>query len=280
MIKATIIQDSIAPSGERLTTYVLKFHRYILPQFNTHRALSRNAASSRAIPVKKIIAAVENDPAIPIHWGKNKPGMQATEELSPIEQELAVRSWLIARDHAVNAAKYMIENLNIHKQVVNRLLEPFSWSHVVLTATEFGNFYNLRFDEDPQPEIRELSKLMIRAQRESKPVKLYHGMWHLPYVTQKELNDYSLTDCQKMSVARCARVSYLNHDGSSPNPEKDFELHDDLLKNGHMSPFEHQATPLSGWWANFKGWKQYRKFIPNENRAAFDIYSLDEEVLK
>lgn len=269
MIQAQVILDSRSLTGARLTTFKLKFNRTILPEFNTHRAFSRNAASSRAIPVRKILDQVINDPAMPVHWGKNKPGMSASEELTGEDKEKAIKKWLEARDNAVNCAQQLME-LGLHKQVANRILEPFAWSHVILTLTEYSNFYNLRLDPEAQPEMLALANAMVKAHKESTPKTLQFGEWHLPLLLDSDKN-YNLETQKKISVARCARVSYLNHDGTNPDVVKDLELHDRLLNNGHMSPFEHQATPNNGWWGNFFGWKQYRKFLPNENRTGFDL---------
>lgn len=194
--------------------------------------------------------------------------MSAKVSLSDEDKNKALGIWLKNRDEVLKNVNDLTE-IGLHKQVANRLLEPYAWSHVILTATEFANFFNLRTDEGAQPEIKALANSMLIAYNESKPTKLSMGEWHLPYL---RFEDYSLNlETQKaLSVARCARVSYLNHDGTTPEIDKDLELHDRLLKYGHMSPFEHQATPNSGWWGNFKGWKQYRKYIPNENRDTFN----------
>jgi hypothetical protein len=154
---------------------------------------------------------------------------------------------------------------NCHKQIVNRILEPFQWMHVVVTSTEWDNFYELRDHPDAQPEIQVLAKVMRAAHDASTPTQLAEGEWHIPYVSTSEIVEYSVKDCLKFSAARCARVSYLNHDQSSPTPYKDIELHDKLVlsKPAHMSPVEHQAQSRidDKFYANFRGWKQYRKYL-------------------
>lgn len=282
MITAKIIADSISTKGVRITTMELNYPRFIHSEFMTHRQFSRNASSSRAIPVEKQIHQVFNTPATPIHWGKNQPGMQARKEID--FPTLAQDIWKYASELAVDRA-YELKDLDIHKQIVNRLLEPFQYIKVIVTATEYDNFFKLRCHEDAQPEMYELARCMKEAMEESTPKLLKHGEWHLPYVDfpgprGKEL---SLEKAIKCSVARCARVSYLNHDNSNPNIEKDIALADKLLEAGHMSPFEHQATPMdfakdtyalawekgvthkdrkdNFWSGNFRGFLQYRQLL-------------------
>ncbi len=286
-IEARVICDSVSPQGKRITTLQLKFHRFILPEFNTHRLFSRNASSSRAIPVAKMIEHVRNDPAMPIHWGKNQAGMQAREELTGSDVDAAKALWLEAAENATDVANAM-NNFGVHKQVVNRLLEPFQWIHVVVTATEWDNFFMLRDHPAAQPEIQELARLMKKAMNESIPKELVIGEWHLPYVTDKEVQDMIYTNqfnnAIKCSAARCARVSYIKHDGQLPSIEDDLELYNMLVtrpytdKRGttygdndpiHASPIEHQATPAeygSVHSGNFVGWIQYRKVFEEVNK--------------
>lgn len=261
--KAEIICDSMSPTGQRLTTFKLRFHRFILPEFNTHRQFSRNAASSRAIPVKKILEQVRLDPAMPVKWGKNQPGMSSSEELSDAEKEVCKQCWLNARDNAIATVRGLLDSVPLHKQVANRLLEPFMWSEVIMTVSnhpsQLENFFKLRRDGDnPQPEIKLLADLMKEAYDASTPQKLHFGDWHLPFISHTDLSKLGVTNAIKTSVARCARVSYLNHDGSNSDLSKDSALYESLKQNGHFSPFEHQAQPADGWWANFYGWKQLR----------------------
>lgn len=277
MIEAKIIADSIA-NGVRLTTMQLRFHRFILPEFNTHRVFSRNASSSRAIPTDKLVWQVGNITAYPVEWGLNKSGMQA-EGFADDEQDCR-DTWYDAAC-SMQGAVWDLQRHNIHKQVINRLLEPFLWTNVIVTATEWSNFFALRDHDAAQPEIRELARCMREAMDESNPVELSVGNWHLPYVNVDELVTYEFEDLIKCSIARCARVSYLNHDQSKPNIDKDIALADKLISMGHMSPTEHQATPMAGvpegeqWWreigvthqdykgqlwsGNLRGWIQYRQ---------------------
>jgi hypothetical protein len=170
-----------------------------------------------------------------------------------------------------------------HKQIVNRILEPFAHIKVVCTSTEWVNFFNLRLHEDSQPEIQALADSMSTVMRQSEPKELKLGEWHIPYV--KEDENMSWDDAIKCSVARCARVSYLNHDNSNPDIEKDISLHDKLVasKPRHGSPAEHQATPMmipkdyvitrlekgethiskngDKWSGNLRGFVQYRQLL-------------------
>ena len=265
-ITAKVTADSVSPEGKRLTTMVWRYPRFIHSEVMTHRIFSRNAASSRAIPVSKMIEQVQNDPAMPVFWGKNQPGMQAKEELPEMYAHAAKGLWLQARDEAVDYALELTQ-LGLHKQIANRILEPWMWMVTIVTATEWANFYHLRRHPDAQPEIKVLADAAYEAMTKSTPEPLQPEEWHLPYILAGEFaehgSDYEIL--RKLSAARCARVSYLNHDGTSPNIEKDLQLHDMLVKASHASPFEHQAKPLQGHHANFWGWQQYRSLIPNEN---------------
>lgn len=267
MINAKIIEDSVNIFGNRLTTFELIYPRFILAELNTHRMFSRNSSSSRAIPIIKMIKDILSNPATPVYWGENKAGMQAGEELKGIKLKLAKLIWRIASYNNILYA-YILYKLGLHKQISNRILEPWMYTRTIVSATEWDNFFELRCHPDAQPEIKELATLMRLEYNSSKPKLLRFGEWHLPYITAEERNTIPLKDCIKMSVARCARVSYLTHDGKTPNKNKDFELYERLVGSVpiHASPTEHQATPANGsfWKKNFKGWEQHR--IDVENR--------------
>lgn len=256
-----IVADSISESGKRITTFQLKYPRFIHAEIMTHRVFSRNSSSSRAVPVLRMIEQVRTNPAMPIHWGKNQSGMQAKEELSGIALDMAEDAWKNAAIEASIIADKMM-NLGAHKQIVNRILEPFQHMHTVLTATEFDNFFELRIHEDAQPEIYALALTMKQAMDNSEPRILKVGEWHLPYV--KETNMNSTLAC-KISAARCCRVSYLKHDGSNPSIDEDLALFERLVGSEplHASPLEHQATPENEYepvpHSNLKDWAQYRK---------------------
>lgn len=272
MIEAKIIADSVSPDGKRITTLQVKFHRFILPEFNTHRVFSRNFSSSRAIPTKKLLEQVRNDPATPVHWGANQPGMQAERELEGDELKNAKFAWTRAADSAALMAETM-SDLGAHKQIVNRIIEPYLWANGIVTSTEWDNWFELRAHPDAQPEIHELALRMQDAMAASTPRKLQIGEWHLPYITEEEMNDpfYQIEANKlsnmlaKISAARCCRVSYLKHDGSKANKDEDLALFMRLAgaEPLHASPLEHQATPSTynekHLWGNFFGWTQYRK---------------------
>lgn len=208
-----------------------------------------------------MIEQVRTNPAMPIHWGSNQPGMQADAELTDGALEMAKRLWLVAAQEAADTAVVMA-TAGLHKQVANRILEPFQWMHTIVTATEWDNFFHLRLSPMAQPEFRMLATLMNRAMKESTPVECER---HIPYVSEAELAE--LGDAQAaclISAARCARVSYLNHDGSFPTFEKDLELAKRLHTSGHASPFEHIAFAdpnPSARSRNFQGWTQFRAII-------------------
>jgi len=273
---AKILADSVSPDGVRLTTLEVTFPRIVLAEFNTHRMLSRNSASSRAIPVEKMIRMVQEHPYVPTHWGKNQKGMQADEEVSPSQQAAAREEWLNARNAAVTSASILSKD-GIHKQITNRLLEPFMWHTVIVTATEWLNFFHLRCHRDAHPEIRRAAELMRDAMNRSVQRVVNYGNWHTPLVEPGEAWDLEIAgvDVKKVSTARCARVSYLTHEGKR-DPQADVDMCDNKLSM-HMSPFEHVARPVDGkdldvrhpsiksFWGNFRGWVQYRKEIPNEH---------------
>lgn len=292
-ISATVVADSISESGQPITTFELEYPRFIHAEFMTHRQFSRNAASSRAIPIEKVIEQVENNPAMPIHWGKNQSGMQAKGEVGNIVE--ARLTWADAADAAIDDATALLE-CGLHKQIVNRILEPYQMIKVVCTATEYANFFYLRNHADAQPEIAELARVMMLAQAQSKPQTLKPGEWHLPYVDIEGYSEgvmhysvggelVSLEDAIKISVSLCAQVSYRKADESL---EKALKIYDMLvtMKPVHASPLEHIATPIrdeydindmqphtweegithidkncSLWSGNFKGWVQFRQLI-------------------
>lgn len=289
MIKVEIICDSIASSGVRLTTFVLTYPRFIHAELMTHRVFSRNASSSRAIPVKKSIQMVMDDPVIPLAFTKNQKGMQGGEVLDVEAHEAAVKAWLEGRDRAVEVANKLAD-LEVHKQYANRVLEPYAHITVVLTATDFDNWFALRCHPMAQPEICVLATLMWEAYSLATPDDLEDGEWHLPFINESVMEDTCAVatisgitwDSEslrgtilKRSVARCARVSYLNHDGTQSSLAQDIELYGRLLGSAplHASPAEHQAMACgdpdvrSG---NFRGWIQYRKTLKNENVEKFE----------
>lgn len=290
-ITAKIVADSISKNSPRLTTFQLKYPRFIHGEFMTHRDFSRNASSSRAIPVKRLIQDVMDDPAMPIHWGANQKGMQADKECDNFldlsypaitgKNFSSKDAWLKARDTAIAYAT-SFDNAGYHKQIVNRLLEPFCHINVICTATRYSNFFALRRHKDAQPEIRVLADAMWEAMEKSDPVFREPGSWHLPYVT---LDDWTGLQCRvcmihdlavdlgrRVSVARCARVSYLTQEGKEPSIEEDLKLYDRLVGSVplHASPAEHQATPISGDDLEDLGgnlgefWIQYRKTLSGE----------------
>lgn len=255
---ARVLLDSISEAGIRLTTLEVTFPRFVLAEMNTHRVLSKNSASSRAVPTSKFIQRVEEEPVIPVEWGRNQKGMSASEQLSDEDKVEAERAWLDARDCAVEQVQ-KLQHLGVHKQVANRLLEPFLWHTVIITGTEWRNFFELRCSPNAQPEIREAAVRMREAMKLSTPTLVKQGEWHMPLI-QPDERSLDLETLKKISVARCARVSYLTHEGKR-EIEKDLELYERLKQDRHLSPFEHVATPAvdGSFHANFRGWIQMRE---------------------
>jgi thymidylate synthase ThyX len=263
MTYAKVILDSVAPNGSRLTTIEGELHRFCLAELNTHRAFSRNSASSRAIPVHKQIARIMKDPALPYEWPLERPGMQGGEELPNDAKLDAVGRWLRARDSAVEYTQELVR-IGVHKSVTNRLLEPFMWHRVIISSTEAGwqNFFNLRCSPLAQPEFRVFADHVHRVYNMSVPSEPFNG-WHMPYLTSDD-EVYSINDAKRISAARCALVSYNNLDGTF-NPQKDLERYYKLASARpiHASPMEHVARPSdieTDYYhqGNFDGWEQFR----------------------
>ena len=347
-----IIADSLTPQGNRLVTYKVTYPRIIHAEMCRHRMLSRNTASSRAIPFKKMVEDVEKNPFIPIAWQKNHKGMQGSEYLEINPNVFGpVNGWLEARNKAVELAKYLNE-LDVTKQLCNRLLEPFVWTTELITGTEWDNFFELRcpsyydgetvhrsrkdylIKNDPdrnktyseeyfravnesqaEIHIQKIAEMMWDSYNESKPKELQAGEWHIPYgdkigiedcfkaqpYSNKSDNgfDYYIEVATKIATARCARISYETlGDNPKIDYEADIKLHDRLLKDKHLSPFEHCARAMNneeyitsingkiidvgceketyedgyecfmqfthniqGWHNNFRGWISYRSLI-------------------
>lgn len=282
MISAKVVADSINESGNRITSLVVVIPRIVLAELNTHRALSKNSASSRAIPFKKMAKMVEENPFIPIAFQKDHKGMQGTEYFTEeeIKKNGIIEEWLGARDYALHRANVLHEK-GVTKQLVNRLLEPFMYHTVLITATEWENFMALRNHEDAEIHIKEAAVKILEALNSSTPKLLKKDEWHIPFGDdldyERVTKMYSETSIVpdklikglmvEIATARCARVSYLNFEGKD-DYEADVKLHDQLLDSGHMSPFEHCAQAKDGNTisGNFVGWFQYRKLYQEENR--------------
>jgi thymidylate synthase ThyX len=296
-ITAKIIKDSVNEAGVRLTTFELEYPRFILAEVNTHRMLSKNSASSRAIPFKKMMEKILTEPAMPVFWGANQPGMSASNELEGTKLEAAKASWAEAMKRAIEAS-IVLDQLGLHKQILNRIAEPWQRMKTVVTGTEWANLLWLRNHDAAQPEFHELGRVVQEAFNTSVPEILGPGEWHLPYVDHNDDFDYldcnenviDLMTAQKISSSCAAQVSYRKNDESL---DKALDIYDKLVgaDRMHGSPFEHLGTPmiLRGedtwlstipsrwedgvthmdrqgrlWSANFRGWVQYRKTIPGE----------------
>lgn len=261
-ITAEVIADSINPVGVRITTLKLVFPHIILPQVLTHRVFSRNAASSRAIPTRKMIERVNEDFYLPV-WARNKRGMQPAgliEDIKVIRK--ATKIWENAMYTSLESALQLAE-LGIAKEQVNRLLEPFGHVQFLVTSTDWENFFNLRLDHAAQSEIQQLAYEIKQEMDHSDPDELSEDEWHLPFVTKDERVRYTDEELLKISSARCCRVSYWLPEGRSPSFEEDVNRHDQGIKDQHWSPYEHPAMSLNhdGRVRNFRGWIQYRDFV-------------------
>jgi thymidylate synthase ThyX len=271
VIEASIVKDSISEHGYRITTVLAKYPRFIHSELMTHRVFSRNAASSRAIPTKKMLEMVHEEPAMFEFYGLNKPGMQSTEEMTKEQKFLFERWWdLLATtvaDQVDEINQHFQDRWGVtpHKQMINRALEPWLHMQTLITATEWDNFFELRCHEDAQPEIKVLADSIRDAIDGSEPELIKYGQWHIPFI-QPEEEKLRLEAKLKVSTARCARTSYAVHGtGKVSTVEEDIKLHDRLVGSEpiHASPTEHQAQCMNNNYSykNFKGWQQYRKYI-------------------
>lgn len=260
-IYATVIEDSESPiTGLRVTTIEVNFHRFVLAEFNTHRVFSRNSASSRAIPVAKQIEQVRTNPAIPLRFPAEQRGMTGGEDLPSLAALQSKNIWLASAKMAVLNAEGLA-SLGVHKSVTNRVLEPYLYHRVIVTSTEWGNFFAQRIHPDAQPEIAAAAECMKAAMAASEPVYRFE---HLPYITHADRVelDHDEKLLRWVSAARCARVSYLTHEGVR-SIEKDLALFEKLASQNppHLSPLEHVATaalPPETVRGNLAGWHQLR----------------------
>lgn len=220
------------------------YHNFLANGITVHNCFSRNASSSRAVPVERTIQNILNDPWVPSDVYKNCRGMQGKELMSDDEYDSFCKHWDDAKLQAIEVAHKMIKE-GFHKQHINRILEPFTKIKVIVTATEWDNFFKLRLSPDADPEIQHLAKAIKMAMDAVSNAYIYinaHGGRTLPYVSFDEMDAVDdLRILTLISAARCARVSYLNHDGSKPDILKDLALAKRLIDSGHMTPFEHQC---------------------------------------
>lgn len=238
-----VLKSKAYNSDNVLVTLETSAMKFLDAEMEKHRLLSSNSSSSRAIPLKKTIASVLENPFIPFSWRKNQPGMQGYEELSENEVLLANYHWKKALKNAIKSVQ-KLDAIFAHKQLPNRLLEPWTLQKKIITATEWENFYALRLASNAAPEIQELARCMHEAVERAPVTILQKDQWHLPYTNSKEKESLSLEQQIQCSVARCARISYNNLDNSSPNLEKDVARYNSLRDEKHFSTFEHQATPM------------------------------------
>lgn len=296
---AKILADSCF-GNHRITSWELHYHRYILPEINTHRGIAKNGASSRAIPTPKLIEMCIREGVEPIEWGLDQSGMQAFSVADPELEAVGRQIWDNARADAIRHAKELNAK-GFAKQIVNRVLEPFLSTRTVFTGTEWNNFFALRDHKDAQPEFRTLAAQMRELMSANSPVTLKDGEWHRPYIetadeyrangynpdlehyldeTAECLNDGIFTSyftspaellLTMTSSARCARASYRTVDGKPTDFESDLTLFKRLVKKQpvHASPTEHQAIgahPGTPDWmtAQYRGFVPFRRLLKNE----------------
>lgn len=289
-----IIADSYSKfTDSRITTFELEYPRFIHSEVMTHRNFSRNASSSRAVPSNNVLDQISNEVAAPVFWGKNQSGMQSYEELDALSKKSAQGLWLEAYKNAYSTAK-VLSDMKVHKQVVNRITEPFQRIKVVVTSTDYDNFFKLRCHHAADPTMQQLANKMKDTYLTNEPEVLEEGDWHLPYIDKRLIKEGSLSleDVLKISVSCCCQVSYRKQDMSLEKANKIFEMLNinSETEPAHASPTEHQAVcvdycvsgriktfkhrtgdNLDGithfdrdlqWYSgNFKGFVQYRQLL-------------------
>lgn len=304
---ARVVLDSIGPHGVRVVTVEARYWRMIHSEIMTHRAMAKNAASSRAIPFRKFAEAINTDPFVPEFMGVEQKGMQAGDEL---DDTARAKASAVIRNLWIEAlvAVEKLNQLGLHKSIINRYLEPWSYTTTLITATEWANFFRLRIHPKAERHFDKVARLIREAIRRSEPRVLQVGEWHTPYIREQERKVLELgrpgigTDAHdagailglspayiagrdvqnllcRASAGRCARLSYLTHDGKRDfgadielcrkliDPKHDDGSDDETI---HSSPLEHvlrcEADPLhrSG---PMVGWHQFRKDFPRENVA-------------
>lgn len=244
-IEVTIVEDSFHErSFERVTTMVLRHPRYIHSELLKHRWFACSSMSSRAVPSKKMRERILRCMAVPAEWGANQPGMQAFGLVRPWRAVVAHAIWCTLGILAVFIS-WVLDKLGLHKQIVNRVTEPWSYTTSVVTCTYAGylHFLALRLDPAAEPAMRQMALMVQTALKTSRPRTLKEGQWHLPFVTQFERDSYVEPILLNVSAARCGRTSYLNHDRSSPVVQDDLNLAKKLsvAEPMHATPFEHQV---------------------------------------
>lgn len=270
-MQVKVIADSISKEGKRITTFELIYPRFIHAEMLRHRVFSRTVESSRAKPIKKNLDEVRINPVLPRHLTLNEPGMVGTKEITDLNKREDIYDSLAMLAHmTVTAIEFLEQEYHLHKQVLNRYLEPFLNTKEVVTSTEWDNFFTLRLASDAEPHIQDLAALMKKGLEQSIPKLVKENGVHLPYVTEEEKSKYPINTLMKISSARCARCSYKLYDGTT-NIEKDLALYEKLRKGKHLSPMEHVAIAdykdYDGNWANpeyhgnFVGWCQHRKYV-------------------
>lgn len=268
MYQVKVIADSVSDAA-RVTSFQVTYPRFILAEVNTHRIIAKSTESSRAVPVRKRISAVLSDPFVPLAFGKNQSGMQARETLEGLKHTVSRWAWLGAAFTAAGWAS-ILDRLGVHKQLANRIVEPYVWVTTVLTATEWDNFWALRTHPDAQPEFQTLACMMREAYDASKPHPKQLGEWHLPYIQRSEMLGPSASviewqDLARASAARCGRVSYRPHDGSDVDLAKDMARALGFNDGGHMC-YDEDTEVLT-----HSGWVKWPDVTPSHDLFAVDF---------
>lgn len=268
---------SINPVDDEVISYRLCYERFVHAEFLTHRAFARNASSSRAIPYKRMKEWINADPAMPLHMGTNRSGMQSGAECdSPHSARDLIRGLLRT---SVSYCDQLVDGYQLHKEIVNRYTEPWGWINVVVSTGRAGlmNFFKLRISPYAHPNIQRLAVRMARAYRTSRPTLLRAGEWHLPFTD--DLSTAPRAEQLVWSVARCAWTSYQTVEGRDATWADAQRRHDDCVALKHMTPCEHQYQARGDHFGRgvARGFDSYRSMIPGESVSEFDFGILDRE---
>lgn len=256
---AEMVCDSVSPhTGRRITSAVVRLPRIVLAELNTHAALAKNSASSRAIPTATFRQRVLANPYIPWRWPINGKGMVPKEYAAPDSwrSRFATFAWKGGLVVA-SLAHRLLERIGVHKEIANRLLEPWMWTEVLVTATDWDGFFAQRCHPAAADGVRAAATVLRALLETHQPTET---TLHLPYVQKHE--DGDMRTLFMASARRCRRVSYMRQ-GVVVSLEEDAAAGaEGLLENPpHLSPYEHaaMALPTNDRHAKFSGgWKSGR----------------------
>lgn len=279
-IQAEIIADSVWPiigHNKRLTTFKLVVPHSVLGHLVRHRAFSLSVASNRALRSSSVMDTLNYIP----DWRTAQKGMQPAEFINDKNKRDYLDDIVYTlKNYTSEYVNEMVNKHNVAKELTNRYLAPFQLVTVLVTSSEYSNFFNLRDHQDAQYDTQIVARKMKKLLEENTPTYLERGEWHLPFISYGEAKDNTIIEQIAASVARCARTSYkLPNSENRSDIISDIRLFNKLITPPiHASPLEHVATPLrmsdiyasilpedktlnSAFYGNTYGWVQLRKLF-------------------